>query len=72
MHKITADSTLRCLEAVSKSCTVLQFARHTSRLSTIRVVKRDRCWGLGRLHWDIENDGLAGSTGQNREEMERE
>lgn len=43
MHKITDDSTLRCLEAVSKPCTLLQCARHTSQLSTIRVVKWDRC-----------------------------
>lgn len=37
--------------------------RYTSRLSTIRVVKWDRCWGLERPQWDIENDGLAGSCG---------
>lgn len=29
MHKITDDSTLKCLEAVSKPCTLVRCARHT-------------------------------------------
>lgn len=64
MHKITDDSTLRSLEAVLNPAPVLWCACHTSQLSTIGVVKWDRCWGLERPLWDIENDGLAGSPGQ--------
>lgn len=38
-------------------------ARHTSRLSSMAVVKWDRCWGLEGPQWDIENDGLAAERG---------
>ena len=62
MHKITDDSTFwdvwkQFLKTPAHCCSV---ARHTSRL---RVVKWDRCWGLERPQWDIENDGLAGVAG---------
>lgn len=53
----------RCLEVVFKPWEIeLQRAHHTPRLSSVRALKWDRCWGLERPQWDIENDGLARSA----------